>query len=168
VALIVEDGSGRPDANGYAVVAEADAYWQDRDNAVWAGATTAAKEAGLIQATQFLDAGFAWRGSRIDRDQALDWPRIGAVDDEGLERDSNSVPTEIKQATFELALQALSGALLPAESRGGLIDRVKAGSVEVEFAERAPAGRTYEFVERIIDGLTEGSARGATVELFRA
>ncbi len=168
MALIVEDGSGKPDANSYGSVGEADAYWQDRDNATWSAAVTVAKEAALIQATQFLDASYVWRGARIDRDQALDWPRVGAVDDEGFERDSNAVPAEVKQAAFELALQALSGALLKVQERAGLIERVKAGSVEVQYAERAPAGKRYELVDRILTPLVEGAIGGATVEIFRA
>lgn len=168
MALIVEDGTGLPTANGNVSRAAADAYFKDRGNTTWSGVGGSTKDGAIIEATQFLDASYKWRGSKISREQGVDWPRVGVVDDEGFERASNSVPKEIEQATYELAVLRLSGVLLPAESRGGMIDRVKAGSVEVEFSDRAPPGRTYEFVERLIDELTEGRTSGVTVQLFRA
>jgi hypothetical protein len=91
MALIVEDGTGKADAQSYVDVAGADAYHAARGNAAWATSTaedgTATtrpaeeREAALLRATAFIDATYRDRfpGYRArGRAQALEWPRVGA------------------------------------------------------------------------------------------
>ena len=78
MSLIVEDGTGRADAESYASVSVADAYHTARGNTAWAAlATTALKEAALRKATDYLGQtyGLRWKGYRMTTTQALDWPR---------------------------------------------------------------------------------------------
>ena len=50
MAFIVEDGTGVEDANSYTSVAFADAYFADRNNTTWSGASVADKEFALVKA----------------------------------------------------------------------------------------------------------------------
>jgi hypothetical protein len=48
--LIVEDRTGKPDANSYASVAQAEAYHTARNNAAWTGSTKRAAELLAVEA----------------------------------------------------------------------------------------------------------------------
>tara|TARA_R110000824_G_scaffold59323_9_gene159395 strand:- start:717 stop:1250 length:534 start_codon:yes stop_codon:yes gene_type:complete len=116
LAIIVEDGTGVPNANSYTSVAAADAYFLIRENpAAWTGATTDAKEEALRMSTAYLTEQFGnrWRGV-IDSDtQGLDWPRSGVVDgDTGLSYDSNEMPGRLRNATAEVAVRYIAGTAL--------------------------------------------------------
>jgi hypothetical protein len=112
MAVIVETGTGRSDANSYLGVADTDAYVAAYVGSTpWAAATSAAKERALMQATQHLDIEYEgrWRGRKALSTQALSWPRVGGVDNEGFTIASNGVPENLKRACAELALRVVLG-----------------------------------------------------------
>ena len=152
--------------DAYISQADADAYWLDRNNAAWAAASSDEKDAAIREATQYLDGEYAWVGSLADYDQVLGWPRVDAYDDEG--RYYTATPSKVEQATAELALEALSGRLVPAEERDGQVKREKVGTIEQEYFEGAPGGRSYRFVTQLLSGLIEGSGSGIAASLRRA
>jgi hypothetical protein len=66
----------------------------------WAKATLAQKEDALKRATQFIDT-LSFKGRRLKGAQALSWPRVGALRDDGTI--IVGVPIEIKEATSLVA-----------------------------------------------------------------
>lgn len=124
MAHVVESGSGSSTANAYLSAADADTYFTDHGApAAWTGAT-AVKEQALRMATQYLDATYAgrWRGTKGSSTQALAWPRIAAVDDDGYWYASDDLPVALEQATAEAALRYLEdGELLPDIDAPGVI-----------------------------------------------
>jgi hypothetical protein len=108
--MIVEDGSGRINANSYTDVNYADAYWDAENNTLWANKSDDEKEVALIQASKELDRQYSrkWIGQKETRDQTLCWPRVNAVDPDGYIWDL-LVPQAVKNAVCELALQVVSG-----------------------------------------------------------
>ncbi len=107
MAFVVEDGSGKTNANSYSEVAEADAYHAERGNALWATYTEPQKEQRLVKATDYMDKRFGerWVGERGSDAQALDWPRIcGAI------YLPDEIPTKLKYAQFEYALRITTSA----------------------------------------------------------
>jgi len=116
MAFVAEDGSGKSDANAYVAVAFADTYHLDRGNAGWTGAD-AVKETALIRATDYIDKRFGnlFRGYRRAKDQALEWPRLDAYDNDGFAFDGvDIIPRKLQQACAEYALRALAnGPLAP-------------------------------------------------------
>lgn len=86
----------------------------------------------IIMATRFLDRQ-RWQGSKTSEAQALEFPRTGLTDKNGVAVDDATVPVAVEQATYELALTFnTSTAIMNAISSGSNVKRVKAGSVEVE------------------------------------
>lgn len=167
MAFVVESGAGLSTATSYLSVADADTYHAGHGApAAWTAATTATKEGALMQATRYLDAHFTWRGSIAVEAQALGWPRSFAVDDEGRDVDDESVPIRVEEATALLALYHLSSPLDAPYARGGEIRRQRVGSVEVEYADYAPAAPWMPFVRGLVRGLYEGSS--SQVTLLRA
>jgi hypothetical protein len=154
--------------NSYVSVADADTYFTDRNNSSWAASDTATKEAALIEATQYLDASYRWRGTVASSGQALGWPRTGASDREGRTLSSALVPAAIEDAAFELASARLSNPLLPPQPRGGRTSKEKVGPLEVTYHPGAPGEMTYNLVERILVGLHNGRVAGISTNLVRA
>jgi len=121
MALIVEDGTGKPNAESYISEDDATAYHEKRGNAdAWDAIDN--KEAALINATEFMGQKYRmiWAGVRAKVDQALDWPRydVPRVDGPGgygAYPDYYSfteVPVEVGRACAELALRTADGPLM--------------------------------------------------------
>lgn len=162
MSLIVEDGTGLSTAQSYVSVADATTYHAAQGNAAWAAAATdALREAALVRATAAIDALNDWRGYRTNQDQALAWPRIGAVDDDGYGIASDAIPQRLKNAVCEGALVELasSGALTPELDRGGAIRRERAGAVEVEYMGGASAKTVYTKIDVLLKSLIAAPGR---------
>lgn len=166
MTLTVEDGTGLENAESYASVAEANTYFTNLSNASWTG-TDAVKEAALRKATQYLDSTYNWAGIIYSTTQSLGWPRTNIYDKEGRDL-KESVPTKIKNATFELALASLSDDLVAIQSNEKYIKREKVGELEVEYRDNAPTDRQYKYVDRILDGLYSKKLGSSNVGVIRA
>lgn len=170
MSILVEDGSGLVGANSYASEDDGDNYCEDRALTNWTDNTTGDKEGALIRASAALDAIYRTRypGVRLKgRDQGLEWPRgattsststtiIPVLDAEGNEIPSDEIPIEVIQATIELAVRELvtPGSAMPDVER--LVKRVKAGSVEVEYAGNASDRTNFNIVDSIMSSLIGG------------
>jgi hypothetical protein len=154
--ITVEDGTGLAAADAYVSVVEAEAYAAARGAAF--PAPLATQEQAIVRATSYLDAryGGAFTGERLRlRDQALAWPRSGATDADGSKVDSASVPREIKNAVCEAAIRELAspGGLAPDLERGGAVKSLKAGSVEVVYADGATPLTVMQAIDNALAGL---------------
>jgi hypothetical protein len=130
---------GAVNANSYATVDEAKAYFLTRPSAHWKkwdDADTNDRAAALISATELLDATLTWTGAAASPSQALAWPRTGMANRNGLAIASNVIPNELKRATAEFAKQLLESNRLAdnAIARQG-IESLTAGPVELNFRE---------------------------------
>jgi len=166
MALIVEDGTGKSDAESYLSEADADTYHTAHGNpTAWSGATSAAKEEALRMGTQYLDVvyGQRWLGSRSNTDQALAWPRSDVVDYDGLLIASNTIPQDLKDATAEAAIRHIS------ETNGLLPDVSEPGDIASETDKVGPISTSRTYVGgrsqlkqfSLIDGLIAGLVAGA-------
>jgi hypothetical protein len=117
VAFVVEDGSGLTNSTSYADVAFADNYHADRGHGSWAALNNTLKQQCLIRATDYVDKRFGrrFRGNRVRRTQARQWPRYNVFDAQRLLIVmSDEVPWQVEQAVAEYALRAaLVGELAP-------------------------------------------------------
>jgi hypothetical protein len=169
-------------ADSYASVAEADTYFTARGIATWTGAT-ADKEAALRRATTYLDNQYRerWKGIRTNETQSLAWPRLDGVrgypyrygfatlllDLDGFQIGSNVVPQQVKTATIEAALLALTGVSLePTLERGGRIKSIgkSVGPLrkDIVYMDGASSVDRYLVIEGLLTGLVK-SMPGAGV-----
>lgn len=117
MALVVEDGTGKSDAESYSSVADADSYHANHSGSTdWSGATTETKERALRLATQWIDTTYhdRWDSLRWGDTQRLAWPRSGVVID-GIPYDPDELPRALLEATAELALKNVQGDTLFAD-----------------------------------------------------
>lgn len=139
--LIVEDGTGKADAESYAAIETISAYAVARGLTfvITGGTNVADAEAAARRGTVWLDATFRARfpGRKANgRQQALEWPRVGACDASGEAIASDEVPVEIINALCEAAIRekAAPGSLSPDVTPGGVAKRERIeGAVEVEY-----------------------------------
>lgn len=110
MAFVVEDGSGLVTANAYIDLAFADSYHSDRGNDGW-GQSNLNKQNAIIRATDYIDQRFGrkFRGVRKTKEQALEWPRLDAFDDDDFAFSSlDEIPRQLQKACAEYALRALN------------------------------------------------------------
>lgn len=107
ITLVTENGSGDPNANTYNDLAFLTQYHADRGNAYWASVPLESQKACAIRSTDYIDKRFKrrFRGSRQFVGQALGFPRIGFIDDDGYPVTS-IVPMALKKAHAEYCLRA--------------------------------------------------------------
>jgi len=141
----------------YITLAEADAFWADRNDADWAALSEPEKTSALIRATEYIDPSFRWVGSVAEDTQKLAWPRVDAIDREGRLREG--IPFEVKSATAWLAKHAATEELEPVVDQSGAIKRLKADVVEIEFTEGADTTRAFSYLVRVLTNLTAPAAR---------
>ena len=173
MALVLDSTVAGASANSYTSVAEGDAYHEARLFATaWNGAATADKTAALVWATRLLDAHFEWAGSKFSLEQALRWPRFGALDRDGELIDSNILPPELKNAVSELArLLILSDRTIESGTEG--LKRLKVDVIELEFDKldrsETISDEVYQMIShlgRLLDATATGG-QAVAVPLFR-
>ena len=157
MALIVETGSVVTGAESYVTVAEADTYWSNRNDTVWAALATAAKEANLRIATRWIDSNYSWLGEITNHDQALDWPRFGVVDRDNRGYDSDEIPQCLKDAVCEAAFQQNSAAL-DVSSTSRQVTKEKLGPMETEYTDHGTDEKVFPWIDKLVGKLTKGGA----------
>jgi len=147
--MVIEDGSGREDADSFISVEEADAYHQRRGNEYWIAASAANKEAALVRACDYIEQGYSrlLHGARSTSWQRLSFPRYGIED---LRYDE--IPRWIKEAQCEAALLEIrqQGCLSESWSEGGSLASEREGEVARSYREGQETIRKYPSIYRIL------------------
>ena len=147
LTLIKEDGTGKPDANSYAAVADGDAYHDGHLYAsAWTAATNANKEKSLVMATRLIDGLFQFNGFKRISTQALQWPRRECRDPDntngvvpglllarGPFLDETKVPLVVVNATCELARSLVIEDRTDDPDGEGLSSMSVVGSLRLDF-----------------------------------
>lgn len=164
----------------YGTLSGAAAYHAARGRADWSG-SDADRTAALVRASAALDGRYGARFAGVKtggRAQELAWPRTGAYDAcAGEEVDSATVPVEVENATYEMALIELltPGALSPVITPGRITKREKVGEIEREFFSGTDGGAmgaaslrpVLTAVDDILRCVLSATTGAASVELLR-
>lgn len=163
--LIPEDGSGLADANAYVTFDECVSYCMAR-GLTFAASPSVPGEQAIIRATSAIDAQYGGRfpGYKVNgREQSLQWPRGQAYDSTLEPIPDDEVPDEVKSATCEAAVRELAtpGSMMPDLARGGSVEMLKAGSVEIKYGANADPNTSYQLIDGILAPiLATGSGGG--------
>lgn len=177
MAIVVEDGTGRADAESYISVADADAYFAARGNAAWAALTEPQKEQALRKGTDYIGQTYRlrWKGSRVNGVQALDWPRSWVQRDDfrygplnGMAMiggiyyfPADEVPVEVARATAELAVRSLSADLL--SDQGAQVTGETVGPISVTYADGARQTTRYTAIDAMLAPFLKAGGQIAVV-----
>ena len=152
MTLVVEDGTGKVNAESYVSVTDADTYHSNLGNADWTG-VTAVKEAALRKATQYMQQMYSdrWTGYRNTSTQALDWPRE-YVEIKGLRYteyvEDTDIPQEMVNACAALAVRALSDDLIPDQERAVVSESIDV--ISVTYSEFSAQQKRYPEVDKMV------------------
>lgn len=148
MAIVVEDGTGKADAEALCDVAYFKAYCNGRGLAI-TGLADERIEQLLREATEFAAGlyGPVLQGSRAVAAQALDWPRKG-VAAHGQAVPADVVPKAYKDGIARLAHKAIAGPLV--RDLKPTATRVKVGPIEKETDPSGPQVTRYVDVGRLV------------------
>ncbi len=168
MAFVVEDGTGKADANSYSSTTAADAYFLDRGITAWTGTPTE-KEGWLVQATDYIDARFGGRFISVPQyteapAQALEFPRVGIA----------GMPANLLKACAEYALRAKTAPLAPdliVDETGWAVQgkKEKVGPIEEEVNYSVGQGihqmllRPYPAADMLLRGLVRPLGSGKVI-----
>lgn len=151
VAITVEDGTCVTGANSYGSATEADEYLSNKANATtWFTLTATQKDQALIESTLMMESVVKWSCGSASCVGGLSWPRTGGKYPNGTTVPAGTVPTFVKNAQFELAMQAMAADIwgfISASSDKYSKVSLGRGALEVEYNLDAQA--TQDFVTRI-------------------
>ena len=163
MALIIETGAGLPDSQSYVSVAELETYAASLLDDLPEG--EAAKESLLLRAMQYLEQFVEkprYKGTRNSADQALAWPRTGVYID-GFPLAKDRIPTALKRAQMQLAIEATNYDLMPS-SDGYAVAKEQVDVIEVEYATGGrlsgaslPVQPNFPIVDSLLAGLLESA-----------
>ena len=172
--LIIEDGTGKPDAQSYVDVAGFRAFAAARGIPVPSDDTegNAKVEQSLIAAIDYLETMVCFQGRKTKAEQALSWPRKGVYIDDELYPD-NVIPADIKTAQMRLTVESINGIDLMPTISGNAADFVvkeKVGPIETEYADPTKfSGRaTFTAVDALLaKWLGDKCRQGVSFKVYR-
>lgn len=150
--LVVEDGTGKANANTYATEAELLQYADDRATTLAGNCNTL-----LIRAMDYIEQQ-SFKGEKNTKAQALQWPRINVWID-GFTVDNTEIPQLLKDAQLEAAL-AVDAGNNPMASIGRETKREKLEGLEVEYMDGARGDTFNRALETKLTRLLKTSGGG--------
>lgn len=150
VTLVVEDGTGKADANTYVSLADVRAFATQRGISV--SSDDDVLGAQIILAADYVE-GFTYEGERATDEQALSWPR------ECTDFDEDVIPPSLMRAQTLLVIEQAQGVnLFPTATSGKFVKRRKVGPIETEYSENINVdGRpSFPQVDRLLEPLFSG------------
>ena len=171
VNLIVENGSGLPNANSYCDLDYALEYCTMKGYTSWQSLSENEQKVFIIRGTEFVDNFFNWRGRKGKGSQALSFPRIDLYDDDQYL--IHGIPEKLKKACLEAAfLNSTSGSdtLFSTKDENGAIKKQKVDTLEVEYFNKQQTSQSndsyvdyttiYDILNKLLKGLYK--EKGAT------
>jgi hypothetical protein len=171
--VALDDTVGGADANTYASLAYANDYFVTRLWAAtdWEQARDDFKNRALVMATRLLDQWFDWIGVVVSADQALLWPRTGAVGANGYLIATDVIPREVSEACCEWARELIkSDRTADSGAQGSNISKIVAGPIEIDYSGTATAKPIPDNVLSLLSrlGTVRSKYGSGNVELLRA
>lgn len=161
MALVIEDGSGKTNAQSYVSVANvvtyADLYGLQHSHVT---------EAVVMRAMRYLEGAYfeRWIGIKKTEEQSLAWPRAWATRKDGYTQSENTIPIEIKNAVCALAIRGTPNVdLSPDITRSDATVEEEVGPLRVKYRENAPTVTIYRDVELMLKPVLANTGTGARI-----
>ena len=162
--LIIEDGTGVPNANSYVNVADLRAFADARGISVPSNDAEGdtAIERALIAAMDYLQYVPCYQGAQTDSEQALEWPRTGVYFNGSL-YNSAAIPKQLKEAENRLAIEVLNGTvLMPNVVAADYVTEETVGPITTKYADPTKVGiaPSFPMIDAVLAPLLCGQAAG--------
>ena len=171
MALEIEDGSGKSNAQCYISASDCGTYLTSMGHADFAAASTTVQEAALLRAMRYLEGNYRlrWCGQKASSDQRLSWPRSGVTDEDGYAVDDDEIPEILKNALCEAAYREfLTTDTMDADlERGGQIKFEKIGPIQTEYQDDARGDTSYPTIEKMLAPYLASGSNSISVPVVR-
>lgn len=163
ITLVVENGTGLPDANSYCDLDYAVEYCTMKGYTDWLKLSENQQKIFIIRGTEFVDNFYTWKGIRHRQSQSMAFPRDNIYDDDRYPVDG--IPDKLKKACIEAAfLNASSSAntLFSTKDENGKVKKQKVDTLEVEYFNAEQSGLSaadvdyktiYDILNKLLKGL---------------
>lgn len=163
ITLVVENGTGLPDANSYCDLDYAVEYCTMKGYTDWLKLSENQQKIFIIRGTEFVDNFYTWKGIRHRQSQSMAFPRDDIYDDDRYLVDG--IPDKLKKACIEAAfLNASSSAntLFSTKDENGKVKKQKVDTLEVEYFNAEQSGLSaadvdyktiYDILNKLLKGL---------------
>jgi hypothetical protein len=159
--IVVEDGTGKTDANSYISTTTGDAVLEEVYLLMGLSSAPTLNDIDCIAGTRYIDVVFGsrWMGIRSNEDQALDWPRTYVPDGQEYYFDSDEIPSELEKACALYAYYAQTDGsnMIPNQQDEGAVksETLKAGPISksVEYTGGNSATKMYRLSEGFLSKL---------------
>lgn len=161
MALVVEDGTGLSNANGYISLALFRSYHDDRGNDHTSLTDTQIGQY-IVLGADYIESQGPFLGRPISSGQSLSFPRVGINDELGVP--TTGVPTDIQNANAEYAWQASLGNLIvDGGEYPGIVNRVseKVGPLAEETEIIPSSTRNFRVADRLVSRYRVGGGSSA-------
>lgn len=172
MALIVEDGTGKTNAESFISVADATTYHAARGNAAWAAlASDTIREQCLRRATDYMEQAYRnrWAGYRVTSTQSLSWPRswvpMEDVDYIATYYPNDAVPVLVANACAELALKAATATLLSDQSQ--MVTSESVGPLAVTYDKYSNQEIRYASVDAMLAVMFSNGGSSIQMKVIR-
>lgn len=163
-SLVVEDGTGLPNANSYVSVSEADDILiTNIHNTAWAALSDSDKEKLLAWATRLVDTKATWYGHKTSSTSGLRWPRCGVTSKDMVVIPDNVIPENLKEAIAEMARYLVEVDRTVEQSKDGL-ESLKVDVIDMKFDKNYRLTQLPTLIWQIVSdlgyfGVTIGAAK---------
>lgn len=144
ITIIVEDGSMPSGANSYVSLGEFAEYAEERgQGAEWNKFDESSRQSALIRAADTLNT-YNWKGSPAESGRVMTWPRKGMVYADGATVPESFIPTQMKLAQCELAMNVLFNSvdpLAPVDTASGAVTSERVDVISVSYGD--PSTNNY-------------------------
>lgn len=164
MALVIEDGSAKTNAQSYVSLLDVVNY-----GASYGLSTTHVDEPTIMRAMRYLEGAYfeRWIGVKRTEDQTLSWPRAWATRQDGYTNSESTIPNEVKNAVCALAIRAVSGVnLSPDITRNDVTIEEEIGPIRVKYATNAQIIAIYRDIELILKPVLRNN--GSSARVFRS
>lgn len=157
VTLIVEDGTGKSDANAIVSLVELKAHFDGR-GVSYSDYTDDQLNGAIVRASAFLASAYQWQGIKVNqRAQTMPFPRTGVFDREGWNVLQDEIPREVKAACAEIAIYeaANPGGMNPNVVLAEKVTSEQVGPIKVEYANAFLSAESSRPVLTIVSDLID-------------
>ena len=149
MALVVEDGTGKSDADSFISLFDARAF--SEKYGITLPTNDAAAEVALRQGCQYVELQQkCFSGSRLTSTQALSWPRTGATNSYGAEYADGDMPAQLGYAQVYAAAEYAAGKDVRASDDGlSVASKEVTGAVAVSYFNNGKTGKSITITKSL-------------------
>jgi hypothetical protein len=164
MALIVETGLLIANANSYVDLSTARSFALSRQREVPTSNTDL--ESHLIKAMDFIEShGSKFKGSKVDEDQSLQWPRQDVYID-GFLFDYQSIPQQLKNLQCQLVIEIEAGVDLFPTVTDPFVTEETVGPLRIKYSGQYGISNRLPYVDSFLKGLLKVGSGFLVLERF--